>query len=82
MKSIFPGAIDGDLLKLVHLSNSFRTVEGAKPLQVGDICRPEARIAGPAVGMLKSNRKIEEWKNSFIPCNRGQNNPNLEWLLV
>jgi fatty acid synthase subunit alpha len=44
MKSIFPGAIDGDLLKLVHLSNSFRTVEGAKPLQVGDICRPEARI--------------------------------------
>ena len=44
MKSIFPGAIDGDLLKLVHLSNSFRMVEGAKPLQVGDICRPEARI--------------------------------------
>jgi fatty acid synthase subunit alpha, fungi type len=24
MKSIFPAAIDGDLLKLVHLSNSFR----------------------------------------------------------
>ena len=44
MKSIFPAAIDGDLLKLVHLSNSFRMVEGAKPLQVGDICRPEARI--------------------------------------
>ena len=44
MKSIFPAAIDGDLLKLVHLSNSFRTIEGAKPLQVGDICRPEARI--------------------------------------
>jgi len=44
MKSIFPAAIDGDLLKLVHLSNSFRMVEGAKPLQVGDVCRPEARI--------------------------------------
>lgn len=44
MKSIFPAAIDGDLLKLVHLSNSFRMIEGAKPLQVGDICRPEARI--------------------------------------
>ena len=44
MKSIFPAAIDGDLLKLVHLSNSFRMVQGAKPLQVGDICRPEARI--------------------------------------
>ena len=44
MKSIFPAAIDGDLLKLVHLSNSFRMIEGAKPLQVGDICHPEARI--------------------------------------
>ena len=44
MKSIFPAAIDGDLLKLVHLSNSFQMVEGAKPLQVGDVCRPEARI--------------------------------------
>lgn len=44
MKSIFPATIDGDLLRLVHLSNSFRMVEGAKPLQVGDICRPEARI--------------------------------------
>ena len=44
MKSIFPAAIDGDLLKLVHLSNSFRMVEGAKPLQVGDICRSEDRV--------------------------------------
>jgi Acyl transferase domain len=48
MKSIFPAAIDGDLLKLVHLSSSFRSsfrmVEGAKPLQVGDICHSEARI--------------------------------------
>ncbi|RDB25744.1 Fatty acid synthase subunit alpha [Hypsizygus marmoreus] len=44
MKSIFPAAIDGDLLKLVHLSNGFRMVDGAKPLQVGDICKAEARI--------------------------------------
>jgi fatty acid synthase subunit alpha len=43
MKFIFP-AIDGDLLKLVHLSNSFQMVEGAKPFQVGDDCCPEARI--------------------------------------
>ena len=41
MKFIFPAAIDGDLL---NLSNSFRMIEGAKPLQVGDICCPEARI--------------------------------------
>jgi len=44
MKSIFPSAIDGDLLKLVHLSNGFRMVAGAKPLQAGDVCRAEARI--------------------------------------
>ena len=36
MKSIFPAAIDGDLLKLFQLSNSFWMIEGAKPLQVGN----------------------------------------------
>ena len=45
MKSIFPSAIDGDLLKLVHLSNGFRLVESARPLQAGDICNAEATIA-------------------------------------
>jgi hypothetical protein len=28
MRSIFPATIDGDLLKLVHLSNGFRMVGG------------------------------------------------------
>jgi fatty acid synthase subunit alpha len=45
MRAIFPDSIDGDLLKLVHLSNSFRIVPGAKPLKAGDVCRAEARIA-------------------------------------
>lgn len=31
---IFPAAIGVDLLKLVHLSNAFRMVDGAKPLQI------------------------------------------------
>ncbi|KAF9267936.1 fatty acid synthase [Marasmius fiardii PR-910] len=44
IKSIFPQSIDGDLLRLVHLSNSFRMVNGARPLQVGDKCRSEAKI--------------------------------------
>lgn len=44
MKSIFPSAIDGDLLKLVHLSNGFRMVDGAEPLAVGDVCKAESRI--------------------------------------
>ena len=71
MKSIFPGAIDGDLLKLVHLSNSFRMVEGAKPLQVGDICRPEAHI----VSVINSSEgKIVKVKGH---CNRN-NQPVIE----
>jgi fatty acid synthase subunit beta, fungi type len=35
-KPIFPRTIDGDLLKLVHLSNSFRMLPGAEPLKKGD----------------------------------------------
>lgn len=35
-KPIFPRTIDGDLLKLVHLSNEFRMEPGAEPLKKGD----------------------------------------------
>ncbi|KDN33898.1 hypothetical protein RSAG8_13015, partial [Rhizoctonia solani AG-8 WAC10335] len=41
----FPKAVDSDLLKLIHLSNGFKMVEGATPLLVGDVCKGEARIA-------------------------------------
>ncbi|KZT01368.1 fatty acid synthase [Laetiporus sulphureus 93-53] len=44
MKAIFPASIDGDILKLVHLSNGFRMVDGASPLKAGDVCKAEARI--------------------------------------
>ncbi|KAG5646963.1 hypothetical protein DXG03_001686 [Asterophora parasitica] len=44
MKSIFPTDIDGDLLKLVHMSNGFKMVNGAKPLKVGDVCKAKAHI--------------------------------------
>ena len=44
MKAIFPSTIDGDLLKLVHLSNGFKVVPGSKPLKAGDICRAEANV--------------------------------------
>ena len=43
-KPIFPRAIDGDLLKLVHLSNGFRMVPGAEPLKKGDVLDTTARI--------------------------------------
>ena len=43
-KPIFPSAIDGDLLRLVHLSNGFRMLPGAEPLKVGDELQTSAQI--------------------------------------
>lgn len=43
-KPIFPRSIDGDLLKLVHLSNGFRMVPGAEPLKKGDVLHTTAQI--------------------------------------
>lgn len=44
MKAIFPKAIDGDLLRLVHLSNGFRMLPGAEPLKKGDVVDTKAQI--------------------------------------
>jgi fatty acid synthase subunit beta, fungi type len=43
-KPIFPRVIDGDLLKLVHLSNGFRMLPGAAPLKKGDKLHTTARV--------------------------------------
>jgi fatty acid synthase subunit beta len=43
-KPIFPRTIDGDLLKLVHLSNQFRMIDGAEPLKKGDEVSTTAQI--------------------------------------
>ncbi|KAH6982520.1 acyl transferase domain-containing protein [Ilyonectria destructans] len=43
-KPIFPRTIDGDLLKLVHLSNQFRMIPGAEPLKKGDEVSTTAQI--------------------------------------
>ncbi|KAF1999609.1 beta subunit of fatty acid synthase [Amniculicola lignicola CBS 123094] len=43
-KPIFPRVIDGDLLKLVHLSNGFRMIPGAEPLKKGDVLDTTAQI--------------------------------------
>ncbi|KAJ3717151.1 hypothetical protein C8R42DRAFT_724779 [Lentinula raphanica] len=44
IKSIFPASIDGDLFKLVHLSNSFRMIKVVRALQAGDVCTSQAKI--------------------------------------
>jgi fatty acid synthase subunit beta len=43
-KPIFPRIVDGDLLKLVHLSNSFRMLPGAEPLKEGDEVETTAQV--------------------------------------
>ena len=43
-KPIFPRSIDGDLLKLVHLSNGFRMVPGADSLKKGDELNTHAQV--------------------------------------
>jgi len=43
-KPIFPRTIDGDLLKLVHLSNGFRMIPGAAPLKKGDVLDTTAEV--------------------------------------
>lgn len=35
---------DADLLSLVHLSNSFKMVDGAAPLRAGDVCSASASV--------------------------------------
>ncbi|KAL2710457.1 Fatty acid synthase subunit beta [Kluyveromyces marxianus] len=44
IKAIFPNAVDGDLLKLVHLSNGYRMIPGASPLKEGDVISTSAVI--------------------------------------
>ncbi|KAK9446830.1 acyl transferase domain-containing protein [Limtongia smithiae] len=44
IKALFPKAIDGDLLRLLHLSNSFKMVPGAELLKEGDVVSSSAKI--------------------------------------
>jgi fatty acid synthase subunit beta len=56
-KPIFPRTIDGDLLKLVHLSNQFRMMPGAEPLKKGDEVYTTAQIN--AVINQESGKMVE-----------------------
>ncbi|ODV82972.1 hypothetical protein CANARDRAFT_30438 [[Candida] arabinofermentans NRRL YB-2248] len=44
MKAIFPSTVDGDILRLVHLSNAYRMFPGAEPLKAGDKVSSDAEI--------------------------------------
>lgn len=77
MKAIFPDSIDGDLLKLVHLSNGFKMIDGQRPLQVGDVCQAEAQVvavinndSGKVVkvkgNVLRDGKPVIEVVSSFL----------------
>lgn len=57
IKAIFPRHIDGDLLKLVHLSNGFRMLPGAEALCAGDVVETVAQIN--AVIISASGKTVE-----------------------
>ena len=87
MKAIFPSAVDGDLLKLVHLSNGFRLLEGATPLKAGDVCKAEARIVGVTNSdagktvkvkgyVTRGGEKVIEVVSSFLYRGRFEDYPN------
>jgi fatty acid synthase subunit beta len=44
IKAIFPRTVDGDLLRLVHLSNSYKMYPGASPLAKDDVVSSVAEI--------------------------------------
>ncbi|KAK4143317.1 acyl transferase domain-containing protein [Dichotomopilus funicola] len=56
-KPIFPRTIDGDLLKLVHLSNQFRMMPGAEPLKKDDVVTTTAQVN--AVINQESGKMVE-----------------------
>ena len=77
MQAIFPEAVDSDLLKLIHLSNSFKILDPSRPFKVGDKCRSVAKIlavtnndSGKTVTMtgqvLHDGKAIIEVCSSFL----------------
>ena len=61
MKAISPSAIDGDLLKLVHLSNGFKMIPGSRPLKAGEVCCAATQVVpvvnGDSSGLVRVGRR-------------------------
>lgn len=77
IKAIFPKAVDGDLLKLVHLSNGYRMIPGAKPLSEGDVIstsaivksvvnQPNGKIVEVVGTLTRENKPVMEVTSSFF----------------
>lgn len=77
MKPLFCREVEGDLLRLVHKSNSFEIVAGAKSLKIGDVLHSTSCIkgiyvedSGKAVDVLAvircCGRPVIEVKSTFL----------------
>jgi fatty acid synthase subunit alpha len=71
MKAIFPSTIDGDLLKLVHLSNGFKVVPGARTLNAGDVCQAVAKVTAVVNGGAGKTVRVQ----GYVLC---EGNPVME----
>lgn len=58
MKAIFPKCVDGDILKLVHLSNAYAMLPGSTPLKVGDKVSSDAEIISVVNGPTGKTVKV------------------------
>ncbi|KAI9247028.1 hypothetical protein BY458DRAFT_560469 [Sporodiniella umbellata] len=67
IKAIFPKVIDGDLLRLVHMSNGYRLLDGSELLKVGDIVDTYAYINGI---INTDSGKIVEVKGTIVRDNK------------
>ncbi|KAI5956395.1 FAS1 [Candida jiufengensis] len=66
IKAIFPKTVDGDLLKLVHLSNGYKMIPGAAPLKKDDIVSTKAEIK--AVLNQPSGKLVEVVGTIYRDC--------------
>jgi fatty acid synthase subunit alpha, fungi type/fatty acid synthase subunit beta, fungi type len=63
MQAIFPESVDGDFLKLVHLLNSSKILNSARPFRVGEKCRSAAKILAITSSLLRG--RFSHYENTF-----------------
>lgn len=77
IKAIFPETVDGDLLKLVHLSNGYKMIPGATPLTEGDLIstyavvksvvnQPTGKVVEVVGTLTRDDKPIMEVTSSFF----------------
>ena len=52
MQAIFPESVGGDLLRLVHLLNSFKIINSVHPFKVGNKCQSVAKILASPITIV------------------------------